>query len=274
MNTKERAIAALASAVNSVNSKAVCDSEGYVIRPEDNFLPGITGDLFEEEFGGAAGGEMGGPRPKMAAAYSSSALVVNAFAPWKRSQDRLTVAGLSGFESLQFEQKCPTGLRGTPPHLDVIAHRNDAVVAIESKCLEYLDKHSASFSPAYRSIDDSRSRTGWFKELLALADGKRTYRHLDAAQLIKHYLGVSRTFKGIPVTLLYLYWEPMNWDEYPEFRRHRDEIDEFADRIAGSDVAFTSKSHFNLWEEWSRQSEPGWLREHLAHLRARYAVVI
>ena len=48
------------------------------------------------------------------------------------------------------------------------------------------------------------------------------YRYLDAAQLVKHSLGLMR---GCPQAMLvYLYWEPRNWREFREFREHREEI--------------------------------------------------
>ncbi len=48
--------------------------------------------------------------------------------------------------------------------------------------------------------------------------GQRTlYRHLDAAQLIKHYLGLPNTFPGRDVTLLYLFWEPADAADFPGF---------------------------------------------------------
>src|SRR5262249_12284770 len=59
----------------------------YVVKLTDNLLPGITLNMFQEEFGSGAGGELtwyernGTLRPpKMHAVHSSSALVVNCFA--------------------------------------------------------------------------------------------------------------------------------------------------------------------------------------------------
>ena len=52
----------------------------------------------------------------------------------------------------------------------------------------------------------------------ALRDNGTLYRHLDAAQLIKHYLGLRNTFPGRDVTLLNLFWKPANAADFPEFR--------------------------------------------------------
>jgi hypothetical protein len=49
----------------------------------------------------------------------------------------------------QFEQKCPMGLEGTPPNLDLVAMSDKGVIGVESKCTEFLCQHTAKFSPAY-----------------------------------------------------------------------------------------------------------------------------
>jgi hypothetical protein len=61
--------------------------DGYLRELEDNLLPGITPDLYADDYTAGAGGELqwevrNGRRcpPKMRATYSSSALVVNSFA--------------------------------------------------------------------------------------------------------------------------------------------------------------------------------------------------
>jgi hypothetical protein len=80
----------------------------------------------------------------MHAAYSSAMLAVNSFAHWRNSKQDLgllQLGGASNFTDLQFERKLATGLRGTPPHLDVLAEGSQNVVAVESKCTEYLSEH-------------------------------------------------------------------------------------------------------------------------------------
>ena len=108
----------------------------------------------------------------------------------------------------------------------------------------------------------------------ALQADPRLYRHLDAAQLVKHYLGLRNTFPGRNVTLLYLFWEPTNAADFPEFRRHRDEIATFAESTSVSAVHFIAMSHPELWTEWETLEKPAWLGGHVAYLRARYEVAI
>jgi hypothetical protein len=105
-----------------------------------------------------------------------------------------------------------------------------------------------------------------------LADKPRTYRWLDAAQLVKHAFGVAYTFADRPVTLLYLFWEPTNPDSYPIFAEHRAEINRFAASIAGGNPEFIAISYPELWRTWDACAQPDWLRTHVGRLRARYGV--
>ena len=174
---------------------------------------------------------------------------------------------------MAFERKCPSGLDGTPPNLDLVVESSRHVLAIKSKCVEYLTPKTAAFSHAYfDQITDGRRDSGWFCEMVRLRDEPRAYQFLDAAQLIKHAFGLARGFRGRPVTLLYLWWEPINADADPVFGRHRAEIAGFADRVAGSSPDFISMSYGALWREWGDAGPPDWLARHLSDLRARYAV--
>ena len=57
---------------------------------------------------------------------------------------------------------------------------------------------------------------------LALQRGQLTFRHLDAAQLLKHALGLQANHPG-SFTLVYLYADEVA----PEARQHRHEVTEF-----------------------------------------------
>ena len=55
------------------------------------------------------------------------------------------------------------------------------------------------------------------------------------------------------------------------FAKHRSEIDEFADRVAGSTLKFVAKSYPELWSDWDASGH-AFLTQHVAALRARYEV--
>jgi hypothetical protein len=96
--------------------------------------------------------------------------------------------------------------------------------------------------------------------------------HLDAAQLVKHSLGLAHSGGDNTAVLLYLYWEPLNWKDVPECVEHRAEIQRFAYGVASESVRFAALSYPELWNEWEREaSAPA---AHIDALRRRYAVKI
>ena len=198
---------------------------------------------------------------------------MNTFAPSKRDIAQLNVLGHRGIESLCFERRCSSGLKGTPPTLDVLLSGQSGIVGIESKCLEYFGAHTAHFADVYLSIGPPRCQSPWFEEMRVLQRAPRKYRRLDAAQLIKHYLGLANTYPALPVTLLYLFWEPSNWAELPSCVQHRGEVAAFARAVSGDRVAFEWATYRNLWTDWEQGAgSRDWVMAHVAALRARYDV--
>jgi len=248
--TKFRAIQALSEALSLQHPDITLDLKGYAADFHGTLLPGGFPEDFEGDLSSGDGNE---PETTFRAAHSSSGLAVNCFAPFRQRIADLTIPRHSGFDTLQFERKCPTGLRGgRAPNLDVVLTGPDSVLAIESKLTGYLSAHRADFSPAYETqIRDARRDQGYFREMLRLRDRPDHYTWLDAAQLIKHAFGLARTFPDRPVTLLYLFWEPANPNAGPEFAAHRDEIEEFRARVAGSSPTFEAMSYPELWQSWS-----------------------
>lgn len=247
----------------------------YAIDVAANLLEGVPFDDIRQAFDHGKGQELlGDPShpPKMAAVYSSSALVVNTFGPWHRNPSQLIVNGHRRFTRMMFEAQVPTGLDGTPPHLDLRLDADDRVLAIESKCLEYLAPKQARFASAYETITDHRAQSPWFRHIAMLRKEPGHYRHLDAAQLIKHYLGLSHSVPSKSITLLYLYWEPCDWQDFEPFTQHRAEIREFSQAVAGDPVCFAAISYNDLWATWERIQEPAWLPAHIQRLTARYCI--
>lgn len=271
---RTRAIAALSAAFARQHPGIPLDPKGYAADYRSTLLPGVVPEDFEVDLSAGDGNEL---ETKFRAAHSSSGLAVNCFAPFRRRIGDLTMPGEGVFDTLQFERKCPTGLRGgRAPNLDVVLTGSRAVVGIESKLTEYLSPHRAKFSPAYEAqITDARREQGYFREMIRLLDHPDHYVWLDAAQLIKHAFGLARSFPGRPVTLLYLFWEPSNPEASPEFAAHRAEIEAFKARVDGASPAFVAMSYPELWEVWHAQGAvPEWQRAHLRNLCARYHIRI
>ena len=270
---RSRALTKLRAAFARQRPDILIDDKGYAPDFRDTLLPLVMTDDFEADLQAGDGNEL---QTKFRAAHSSSGLAVNCFAPFRNRTADLTLPSLGPFDALQFERKCPTGLRGgRAPNLDVLLSGPTRVVGIESKLTEYLARHRAAFSSAYaEQIHDDRREQGYFREMLRLVDAPESYVWLDAAQLIKHAFGLARCFRDRHVTLLYLYWEPTNPDAAPEFAAHRQEIKTFAERVAGSTPEFRAMSYPELWRTWQDAGPATWLAQHLAALRERYEVTV
>ena len=264
---RDAAVEALEEAFVGVRGHGALGRDRYAVTIEANLLCPMSPET-QADFAAGAGRELD---RSMRAPHSSSALAVNAFEPWRRRLKHLELGGIRSFETIAFEQQFPTGLRGTPPHLDLVAEAGDAVVAVESKCLEYLTPQVPHFRPSYRTLGDVYGTRSWFRYV---ADGATSSLHLNVAQLVKHWLGLCRAYSDRRVTLLYLYWEPENWHQVAECCRHRSEIQDFAERVAGDPVHFAALSYRELWARWEQGSATPWVTEHVIRLRQRYAVTI
>jgi hypothetical protein len=264
---------ALGEALERARPGAQLDAQGYVVELEDNLLPGIRRAAIADAFAAGAGHELDG---KLRAPWSSSALAVNSFGRWQRDLELFSLGGISGFDgSLAFEAKCPNGVSSVPPHLDVLLTRGDDVVAVESKCTEYLARKTPQVSQAYlvlRRRFDERAASRWFGALTSVPE----FELLDAYQLVKHYLGLRLTYPGRPLTLVYLFWEPLGADAHPILGQHRAEIRRFADLVGGdASCRFAARSYAEHWDALEGlPARPEWLSGHLAALRARYAVAV
>ena len=244
------------------------DSKGYLTEPSHNLLPGIELEHFESEFDSGSGNEL---QKKFLAVHSSSALVVNTFAPMKSDPFELDMLDVHGFRSLHFEKKLPTGLGGTPPNIDLFVENETDVIAIESKFLEYFSTKTPRFKDSYTKGAFPKAEERWLDLMIRFRDGQPQY--LDVAQLIKHYLGLSNTISNTDqnVTLLYLFWEPESTDKSEPFQIHRNELDEFSKEVEGTSVQFIYKSYPELWSEWKDKEI---YSEHLSNLWKRYGIVM
>lgn len=249
------------------------DVNGYVSRLVDNLLPGVRLDHFESDLGQGGGHEL---NKKFLALHSSAALAINTFAPFKDTPSSLSILGKQGFDPPVFERQLPTGLRGTPPNIDVYLQSDDEVIAIESKFLEHWTPKRANYSGSYRKDSLPLAEDCWWQVLEESKAGGLKY--LDVAQLVKHYLGLIRLMKQVEegwkhneVTLLYLFWEPANAYDIQDCINHRRDIEEMASKVSGSRIKFRSLSYPELWREW--ESLPG-ISSHLANLNARYSLAV
>ncbi len=273
------AVAAKALAGRLMDRGVVVDLNGYTERFDDAVLPAFSTELKEAiraDLAGKGGSELvarGGSPAKFHAAHSSACLAANVFGPWLIDHEDVPIGSGTFVGETHLEVECPTGLRGTPPTLDCIVD-GAKVLAIESKCLETFAAHEADFKLAYRTVIDDLADRTWHAEYERLVEDPRRYRFLDAAQLVKQYLGLRRRFHDRPVTLAYLYWEPVNATDLALCAIHAAEVAEFTQRVHDRRVRFVAMSYRQLWEDWTAEGRPEWLKEHVAALRQRYDVAL
>ena len=238
-------------------------------------------DRTQNAFMNAGGSELQdkGDKPaKMKALHSSGALAVNFFSYWTTENVALLLAALcideDRMDSLDFEPKFPTGLRGNPPNPDyAIWPRSGGVFAIESKFTEWVSKHT-KIDTDFREKYLRNSPGLWEQQKLPhcqkLAeeigaekdDGKPLFQFLDAAQLLKHALGLA-TIHGDRFSLYYLYYD---W-RGERSEAHKEEIKCFAARV-GEETRFKALSYQKVYKRLraSEQAEP----EYLHYLKDRY----
>jgi hypothetical protein len=251
----------------------------YTKLPEENLIQGVEKQDFWSDLGAGAGNELiddsKGPA-KFCAAYSSSALAVNAFGPFRNAPWNLEILGYSEFTGTQFEKPLPTGLRGTDPHLDFYAQGHGQIVCIESKFLEPLRPKAAGFADSYEGAIASLAEPCWAEVYEGLKQDPRQFRHLDAAQLVKHYLGMRNTLGLMEkeLVLFYVYWEPTNAGELVEFQQHRKEISHLSNAVTNSQLKFVARSYSELWAEWENTSSWGGMARHVERLQQRYKFAV
>jgi hypothetical protein len=222
----------------------------YTATLEENLFERLTSDA-RKEFTEGDGGELGrgGTVPgKMQAVHSSSALSCNLFHYWRRVGRPDIIAKACGLPvnkhkiSLAFEQHLPIDPRFRfSPNLDALFTYEGGPVrqyGVECKFSEpFSTRMHLGMKEKYfgKSLDDL-----WTKLPNVCALGKKLcpdntqYTFLDAAQLVKHVLGLRRC-SGMACGLLYLYYDVPG----PEGVKHAAEIAEFAAVAQGDGVRFT-----------------------------------
>ena len=242
--------AALGQRLRSIVGDDLMSAEhpNYATHSLVTLLPGVSLAEVERAFDRAAGGELrarNGAPAKFRAAFSSAGLAINSFAPFAADPSQLRLDRLGGFTGVEFERVFPNGLPGTDPHLDVFCGGSQAV-AVEWKSLEYLRPKSAiAFSPAYREIASDFAPT-WRSVFERVSEHPASFGPVDAAQLVKHYSGLRRLAPN-SISLLYLFWEPLDAPEFESFRAHREGAEALATCLEAGPIPLRVASYEEFW---------------------------
>jgi hypothetical protein len=240
------------------------------------FLPGVPADAVLAALRRSPGSELASG--KFDSPESSSALVANAFGWFLQRPAALpplpgVPMGQPDSVEIEAEMRFPWS-GGRHPWLDVAITTPTTLVGVESKRYEpFRPGKATAFSEAYDSRDwEGMSRFTALRR--ALAEGALAYRHLDAAQLVKHGYGLRtqgvKRAKG--AVLVYLHAAPATWANgkpvSPEaIARHEAEIADFARRVRGDAVTLVALRWADLLADWA--ASPA-LSAHAAAVTARF----
>ena len=254
----------------------------------ERWLPGVPGDEITAIFNRAPGNEIA--TGKFDSPESSAALAANAFGFFLKRLHQLpplwgceNVTWPAKFVALESTMRFPWR-GGRHPILDVLIATASGLIGIESKRFEpFRAKPNPVFSDAYWRPVWGESMQGYESIRDILRDNPGHFCHLDAAQLVKHAFGMrtqvnreGSKFNGSTPILYYLYSEPDTWPKSGEpvdsadKDRHWQEIADFADTVAGDEVAFVSCSYRSLLNGW-RQSGAAGIHDHANAVIQRFA---
>lgn len=229
-------------------------SQGYLGSCKDNLFEDLSSSA-KEAFTQGEGNEL---KSKMKAMHSSSALAVNVFHYWATKEETertpLRVA-LSIQEdalivpckdvNIKFEFHPSWPLSTIKPNIDVLYGAACKGIGIESKLLEWLGSHAASFGESYFKHDELwnvHNLPKCQKLVHALVANPTKYKHLDVAQLLKHSLGLATHF-GRNFELRYVYYDL----EDPASKLHKQEINEFTDSV-GQELNFHAITYQDIFK--------------------------
>jgi hypothetical protein len=243
--------------------------------PQPLFLPGVPEALIREVYGHAAGNEIASG--KFASLQSSAALAANGFGWFLERPGECplfpAIADLAGpvrKVAIERELRFPWS-GGRHPWLDAVLWTDTHVIGVESKRYEpFRDSKVAKLADAYDRDVWGESMHRWCTMRDLLRAEPRRYKHLDAAQLVKHALGLANESRrsGLSPVLVYLYAEPQDACRNREeaFLAHRREIEDFHVVVARSRVRFAACS----WSGWLSCFE-GDAADHARALREVFA---
>jgi hypothetical protein len=208
---------------------------------------------------------------RIAALWSSAALVWNFFSYWREHDSTPLAAALGmsdGRAELRFEEPLPTGLEGDPPTTDVaLLWPTGRIAAIESKFGEWLVRRPRNkvvlkdkYFPPGRRVWEEVGLVRCEAFARELQSGRERFKYFHAAQLLKHALGLARGERCEPV-LVYLYYD---WPGR-ESLVHRAEVERFVACI-GAEVDLRVVTYQDLFA----RLPAGVAGDYRAYLEARY----
>ena len=244
--------------VSLIGSHGERGRKAYASSLDENLFAPLTSST-KQAFKEGDGNELGsGALPgKMQAVHSSSALGVNVFEYWKSIGETAQIAAAchlckpdsTAAINLDFEVK----LEIHPsfkfaPNLDVVIWNREGerirAHGIECKYTEaYGQRGHSGLKPAYLQIEeiwDGLPQLCEFSGTISPDDSQ--FKHLHAAQLVKHILGLTQAFGPRKFRLLYLWYDVLG----AEGARHAAEVEAFKAIARADGVLFHSLTYQEL----------------------------
>lgn len=232
-------------------------------RGEKNYLPNLADNLFEPLSEASLGGYNSGDGhetkdnkaqlAKMKALHSSSAIVVNLFQYWQNKAvcpivyacKLCSTSKTNLINNIRFEEKFEISenrsLFPYSPNIDVVIEDSQSCVyAIESKFTEpYRGKPDGIPQSYIDQVSFWNELSNLYELAKEISPDNNTFRYLDAAQLIKHILGLKKNHAKSSFRLLYLWYDVFGEDG----AKHREEIEQFAEIAKKDHINFSHITH-------------------------------
>jgi hypothetical protein len=245
-----------------------------------DFLPDVPVEAVLAALARSPGNELASG--KFDSPESSAALAVNAFG-WflERAAMLPPLPGVPMGKPLAVEIEAEMRFPwkgGRHPWLDAAVTTATSLVGVESKRYEPFRPGKATmFTEAYDSRDWGPGMARHEMLRSRLIEGERSFRQLDAVQLIKHAYGLRTQAqkRGLGAVLVYLHATPATWAngkplDPAAIKRHEAEIAAYAQAVKGDDVVFVPLRWADLLLQWAGKPE---LAAHAAAVNGRFALL-
>lgn len=252
----------------------------YTINVKDNLFHTLN-DQTRMDIEKGDGGELKGNKDKQAkmqALHSSSALGINIFDYWRGSPDISIITSSCGLSrantklkgEIRFEQQFSIDDRfRKSPNIDVVIYligERFKAFAIECKFTEaYSSYGHGGVDVKYFENDEIWQGLSATKQLAQeISPDDESFKHLHAAQLIKHILGLNRKFGHSRYRLLYLWYDTCGEQGF----HHRKEIEKFAGIVRSDGVVFQETTYQYLIVRLAKYREDH--SKYIKYLTERY----
>jgi len=270
---------ALNNNIKLIGSKGARGRLAYTQNLRDNLFEPILPEI-KESFKEGDGGELDGSPSKMQAVHSSSALGVNIFQYWQKINQIPKIAAACGLcnktnrscQNIKFETKYQISDRFQfSPNIDVtienLPKSRFKVFAIECKFSEaYSSRHHSGMDPKYLDLKNIWKDLPILHSLSKkISPEDNRFKHLHAAQLVKHILGLEKKYGKNKFRLLYLWYDCFGH----EGSKHREEVEEFTKKAKADNIYFHALSYQELIIKLSKEYRDSH-RDYIKYISNRY----